>query len=149
MASDVSGRTNPLAPHAGSPTPAPPARGGARERGIPHAGSGRSAGTRNCISTDMSFDADVIVVGAGPAGSTVAMLLAASSVRVRIVDRATFPRDKPCGDYCNPGAVGLLRDLGMLPAVLDAGAAVISAMRVYAQDEIGRASCRERVSRSA
>ncbi len=82
----------------------------------------------------MSFDADVIVVGAGPAGSTVAMLLAASSVRVRIVDRATFPRDKPCGDYCNPGAVGLLRDLGMLPAVLDAGAAVISAMRVYAQD---------------
>src|SRR5438128_1308423 len=98
------------------------------------AGSGRSAGTRNCVPTGMSFDADIIVVGAGPAGSTVAMLLAAGGVQVRVLDRATFPRDKPCGDYCNPGAVGLLRDLGMLPAVLDAGAAVISAMRVYAQD---------------
>src|SRR5207247_11080108 len=89
QASDVSGRTNRRAPHAGSPTPAPPARGGARERGIPHAGpagSGRSAGTRNCISTDMSFDADVVVVGAGPAGGRVGMVLAGSSVRGRIVD---------------------------------------------------------------
>ncbi len=82
----------------------------------------------------MSFDADVIVVGAGPAGSTAAALLAASGVRVLVVDRARFPRDKPCGDYCNPGAVSMLRDLGSLPAVLDTGASVISGMSVYAQD---------------
>ena len=82
----------------------------------------------------MSLDADVLVVGAGPAGSTAAMLLAAGGVKVRLVDRARFPRDKPCGDYCNPGAVSLLRNLGALPAALNAGASVISAMRVYAQD---------------
>ena len=82
----------------------------------------------------MSLDADVIVVGAGPAGSTAAALLAAAGVRVLVVDRATFPRDKPCGDYCNPGAVSLLRDAGALPAVFDTGASAISGMRVYAQD---------------
>src|SRR5437867_10929922 len=82
----------------------------------------------------MSVDADVIVVGAGAAGSTVATLLAAGGVQVRVLDRSRFPRDKPCADYCNPGAVGLLRYLGMLPAALNARAAAISAMRPYAQD---------------
>jgi geranylgeranyl reductase family protein len=40
---------------------------------------------------------DVIVVGAGPAGSVTAHLLAAGGVRTLLVDRARFPRDKPCG----------------------------------------------------
>ncbi|MCU0851027.1 MAG: geranylgeranyl reductase family protein [Candidatus Thermoplasmatota archaeon] len=40
---------------------------------------------------------DVIVVGAGPAGSTAAKLLAEKKVNVLILDKATFPRDKPCG----------------------------------------------------
>lgn len=40
---------------------------------------------------------DVIVVGAGPAGSTAARELAASGMRVLLLDRARFPRDKPCG----------------------------------------------------
>ena len=40
---------------------------------------------------------DVLVVGAGPAGSTIAYRLAAAGVRVLVADRATFPRDKPCG----------------------------------------------------
>lgn len=40
---------------------------------------------------------DVIVVGAGPAGSTAARLLAGRGERVLLVDRARFPRDKPCG----------------------------------------------------
>src|SRR3989475_180660 len=82
----------------------------------------------------MSLDADVIVVGAGPAGSTAAALLGGGGVRVLVVDRATFPREKPWGDYCNPGAVSLLRDAGALPAVFDTGASAISGMRVYAQD---------------
>src|SRR3989441_788113 len=89
---------------------------------------------RDGVRCAMSLDADVIVVGAGPAGSTAAALLAAAGVQVLVVDRATFPRDKPCGDYCNPGAVSLLRDAGALPAVFDTGASAISGMRVYAQD---------------
>src|SRR2546421_2737451 len=40
---------------------------------------------------------DVIVVGAGPAGSTTAYHLARAGARVLLLDRARFPRDKPCG----------------------------------------------------
>lgn len=79
-------------------------------------------------------DADVIVVGAGPAGTAAAADLAARGHRVVLVDRAVFPRDKPCGDYCNPGAVGLLAAMGLLPRLAEDGAGVIDAMTVAAQD---------------
>ena len=39
----------------------------------------------------------ILVVGAGPAGATAARTLAAAGVPVRILDRASFPRNKPCG----------------------------------------------------
>jgi flavin-dependent dehydrogenase len=42
---------------------------------------------------------DVAVVGAGPAGSATATHLARAGWRVALVDRATFPRDKPCAEY--------------------------------------------------
>ncbi len=45
----------------------------------------------------MSFDADVIVVGAGPAGSTAARARAQRGVRVALLERHVFPRNKPCG----------------------------------------------------
>jgi flavin-dependent dehydrogenase len=56
---------------------------------------------------------DVIVVGAGPAGSLAALLLAKAGARVQVVDRARFPRDKLCGDTVNPGAVTLLKRHGL------------------------------------
>jgi flavin-dependent dehydrogenase len=56
----------------------------------------------------LNFDCDVLVVGAGPAGTVAARQLAAAGVRVRIVDRATFPRDKLCGDTLNPGCLAML-----------------------------------------
>ena len=56
---------------------------------------------------------DVIVVGAGPAGSTAARELAAGGARVLVVDRATFPRYKACG-----GGVPL-RTERMLPFPID------------------------------
>jgi geranylgeranyl reductase family protein len=82
----------------------------------------------------MSPDADVIVVGAGPAGSSAAAALAARGIRVLLIDRATFPRDKPCGDYCNPGAVRLLRQMGSFSTLPTADAAPISGLSVYAHD---------------
>ncbi|OLC30243.1 MAG: hypothetical protein AUH31_04990 [Armatimonadetes bacterium 13_1_40CM_64_14] len=82
----------------------------------------------------MSPDADVIVVGAGPAGSSAAAVLASRGIRVLLLDRAKFPRDKPCGDYCNPGAVRLLRHLGSISTLPTAEAIPISGLSVYAQD---------------
>ena len=56
---------------------------------------------------------DVLVVGAGPAGSLAAWRLARAGARVVIVDRERFPRPKLCGDTLNPGAVALLDSLGL------------------------------------
>jgi flavin-dependent dehydrogenase len=57
--------------------------------------------------------ADVLIVGAGPAGSIAALVLARAGVRVRLVDRARFPRAKLCGDTLNPGALTRLDYLGI------------------------------------
>ncbi len=67
---------------------------------------------------------DVVVIGAGPAGSATALFLARRGFAVTLLDRAAFPRPKPCGEYLTPGAVALLRDeIGVLPQLLGAGAA--------------------------
>src|ERR1700682_4328655 len=60
---------------------------------------------------------DVRIVGAGPAGAVAATVLARAGARVRIVDRATFPRDKLCGDTLNPGTLTLLGRLQLSGAV--------------------------------
>jgi flavin-dependent dehydrogenase len=65
---------------------------------------------------------DVLVVGAGPGGSAAAALLARQGHRVRLVDRAAFPRDKACSEYMSPETVRLLDRLGVLPALEAAGA---------------------------
>ncbi|HEX6517016.1 MAG TPA: geranylgeranyl reductase family protein [Nocardioidaceae bacterium] len=57
--------------------------------------------------------ADVIVVGAGPAGSTTAYHLAQSGVDVLLLEKASFPRDKVCGDGLTPRAVKQLIRLGI------------------------------------
>jgi len=62
-------------------------------------------------------DADVVVVGAGPAGSAAAARLAAAGWDVLLVDRASFPRDKTCGDGLTPRAVKGLQTLGVLDKV--------------------------------
>src|SRR5436190_5578892 len=63
-------------------------------------------------------DADVVVVGAGPAGSAAAITLAQVGRRVLLVDKATFPRDKCCGDGLTTLALRELESLGFEPATV-------------------------------
>lgn len=81
-------------------------------------------------SSDSRFD--VIVVGGGPAGSSTAFALAKAGARVLILDRATFPRSKPCAEYLSPQASRLLSVMGALDAVEDAGAAHLAGMVIRA-----------------
>jgi len=62
-------------------------------------------------------DFDIGVIGAGPAGSTCAALLARQGLRVALFDRANFPRDKTCGDGITPRGARVLARLGALAAV--------------------------------
>ncbi|HSV67871.1 MAG TPA: geranylgeranyl reductase family protein [Mycobacteriales bacterium] len=62
------------------------------------------------MSTD---DADVIVVGAGPAGSTAAYYLAQSGLEVLLLEKARFPREKVCGDGLTPRATKALVAMGI------------------------------------
>lgn len=55
--------------------------------------------------TPVSFD--VLIVGGGPAGSTLARALVAAGLRVAVFDRAAFPRDKPCAGWITPPVVDL------------------------------------------
>ena len=57
--------------------------------------------------------ADVIVVGAGPAGSTTAYYLAQAGLDVLVLEKTEFPREKVCGDGLTPRAVKQLIDLGL------------------------------------
>ena len=61
----------------------------------------------------MDTRADVVVVGAGPAGSAAAAWAARAGRDVLVVDAAAFPRDKPCGDGLTPRAVAELQLLGL------------------------------------
>ena len=60
-----------------------------------------------------SLITDVLIVGAGPAGSAAATWCARAGLSVLLVDAETFPRDKPCGDGLTPRAIAELDQLGL------------------------------------
>ncbi len=74
--------------------------------------------TLNRPASDLPTHCEVIVVGAGPAGSAAAITLARAGFDVVLVDQHAFPRDKVCGDGLIPDAHHALRRLGLLDAVL-------------------------------
>lgn len=62
------------------------------------------------MNEENTFDA--IVVGAGPGGSSMAMYLTQQGKKVLLLEKATYPRDKTCGDAVGTRAVAVLRELG-------------------------------------
>ena len=78
------------------------------------------------------FDAEVLVIGGGPAGAATAFFLARAGVDVLVVDRARFPRDKPCAEYLSPQASRILSEMSVLETIERSGAAQLSGMRVRA-----------------
>ncbi len=74
----------------------------------------------------------VLIVGGGPAGSSTAVFLAAQGLDVTLVDKAHFPRPKPCAEYLSPEASRVLDAMGALQAVESAGAAQLTGMVVRA-----------------
>lgn len=98
-----------------------------------------------------TWDAEVIVVGGGPAGSTIAAELAIAGHEVVLLDKARFPRHKACSEYVNPAGAKLLEEMGLLEELRLAGAHRMEAMIVhapgghrfvadYARAELGRAA---------
>jgi geranylgeranyl reductase family protein len=76
---------------------------------------------------------DVIVVGAGPGGSSAAYFLAQRGLCVLLLDKADFPRDKTCGDGLTPRAVSVLQTMGLADELRRIGH-LIRRFEVFAPD---------------
>ncbi len=76
-------------------------------------GRGAAPSTRPAAGDPATESADVIVVGAGPAGSATAAYLAMSGLDVLVLEKTSFPREKVCGDGLTPRAVKELITLGV------------------------------------
>lgn len=73
---------------------------------------------------------DLLVLGAGPAGAATAIRIARAGLSCALVDRAQFPRDKPCSEYMSPETVRHLALLGVLPQLEAAGGLAIAGTTV-------------------
>jgi menaquinone-9 beta-reductase len=79
---------------------------------------------------------DVVVIGAGPAGSAAAIGVANAGWHVLLIDKASFPRDKVCGDFLSPRSLAALDALGCLEAVGQAQTHSVRRSAVYLDGEL-------------
>jgi menaquinone-9 beta-reductase len=82
----------------------------------------------------VTWTTQAVVVGGGPAGAATAWALASQGLDVIVVDKAHFPRDKPCAEYLSPQGSRILDAMGVLHTVESAGAAQLAGMRVRSPD---------------
>jgi menaquinone-9 beta-reductase len=95
------------APPAGTPDLAPQdGKVGVARASAPAAGRSR-------VAEKAADSADVVIVGAGPAGSAVGYYLATAGLDVLVLEKASFPREKVCGDGLTPRAVKALTGMGV------------------------------------
>lgn len=77
------------------------------------------------------IEVDVAIIGAGPAGSTLATLLAKSGLSCAIVDRDLLPRDKVCGEFLSYDALPILESIGAASMIDSTGARRITRCRIF------------------
>jgi geranylgeranyl reductase family protein len=76
----------------------------------------------------MSNTYDIIIVGAGPAGTTAAHYASKNGLKVLMLDKDVFPRDKVCGDALSGKSIGILRDMNLLEEVQNLPGAFIQSI---------------------
>ncbi len=84
----------------------------------------------------MHDDVDALVIGAGPAGSSAAILLASAGWRVAIVEKAGFPRRKVCGEYISGAAWELLEELGVGARIASVAGPEVRRVGLFADDVV-------------
>jgi flavin-dependent dehydrogenase len=80
----------------------------------------------------MTYDA--LIVGGGPSGSAAALLLARAGWRVTLIEKATFPRRKVCGEFISAGSLPLLRKLGVAERFVECAGPPIRRVGAFAKD---------------
>jgi len=77
---------------------------------------------------------DIIIVGAGPAGSTAATVLAGAGVRTLLLEEKRMPRHKVCGEFITPESFATLERLNLMGSLRQAGARDISTVTLCAEN---------------
>src|SRR5579884_2256721 len=77
---------------------------------------------------------DAVVIGAGPAGSIAAMILARAGWQVTLVEQHRFPRDKVCGECLSAVGIDVLGRLGLADSIADLRPVALSRATLYAPD---------------
>lgn len=75
----------------------------------------------NNLSKNLKHEARIVIVGAGPAGTALAIRLVRENFRVILIERDKFPRQKLCGEFVSPECLEHFRELGVLSAMLAVG----------------------------
>jgi flavin-dependent dehydrogenase len=83
----------------------------------------------------MTYDA--IIIGAGPAGSSVSALLAREGLRALLLEKSRFPREKLCGEFVTPNCLNVFSRLGVREQIFEAGAKIIDQWTLFAPDGRG------------
>jgi len=89
------------------------------------------------MASPLKSSYDVVIAGAGPAGSSTAIRLAESGLSVLLVEKKKFPREKLCGEFISPECLPHFHELGILPAITQAKGTDLHETVFYARNGKG------------